>query len=673
MTIRTRLLLFVTLLMVTSIPGTAAVFAYGYWEAILERTQHNGMLLTRLLAQSISFNQQMPAVVEDLVSDAVLAQANMAAHLVRVAAQRQAPTQEINRSLQQVAAREDISEIWVTDAQGVPRYWSLPDIDAHFDIASGWTKQARFRPLLEGSKYSIVTDLMRHDVQDQGSYYVGVAMPDRSGMVLIARQLNQANEAANRLGIKRLMETVISSTIYSTSIDAIRLFDDELHPLSAASIKGLDENSALTASELALLEKALHSGAPATYFANHRFQDALFAENTLQVAGPVLGADGLPDGVILVNLSINIREQLRERIEIGIGLTIALLFMGLALALPLLQRVVEPLTRLTLQTQRLTVSNFVADAEMEQELTRISAGRRDEVAYLGGALRSMLATLQTYLADLRETTAAKERIEGELAAARSIQMGLLPRSFAVAAHCDLYARLEPAKAVGGDLFDFFLLDAQRLFFMIGDVSDKGVPAALFMAVTKTLFTSEAQRDASSASAIMQRVNCALCKNNPEGMFVTVFIGILDLSNGCILCSDGGHDAPLSLRQHGVEVLPKQGGMALGMFEEAQYRQWSVQLSAGEGLLIYTDGVSEAMNSAQELFGSQRLHQVLGALPPSSSALAITTEVVNAVHSFAADYPQSDDITVLVLRWQPERVSAAHDQSLLEMSANQHWQ
>ena len=662
MTLRGRLFLLVTLLIVTSIPATAAVFAYGYWQSILERTQDNGLLLARLLAQSISFNQQTPAVVDDLVSAATLAQANMIAHLIQIAQKHKASPRDINRSLQQVAAREEIAEIWVTDRQGVPRFWSLPDLEATLSIESGLTQQPAFRPVLEGRKYTVVTDLARRDLEGQEIYYVGVAMPDQNGMVLIARQPGRLNESINRIGLKRLMEAVVSSAL----IDTIRVFDYNFQPLAVASSKGVNDATALTSTERRLLEKALNTGAPASYLEHPQIYDALLGYTPLQVAAPVFGADGLPEGATLVNLSIDMRDSLQTLLAMGSGLTVLLLAVGLALALPFLNRVVQPLTRLTVQTHRLVERHFDADPEMEMELAQVSAGRRDEVAYLGGALRSMVATLKTYIVNLKETTAAKERIEGELAAARSIQMGMLPRDFTrqESAGYDLYAVLEPAKAVGGDLFDFFMLDDHRLFFLIGDVSDKGVPAALFMAVTKTLFTAEAQRDSTSVSRIMKRVNTALCQNNPEGMFVTVFAGILDLRSGAIVGSDGGHDPPLALRPGGVEVVKKQGGMALGIFTDAPYQEWTIPLAPGEGLAIYTDGVSEAMNAAGQMFGAQRLLDVLRELDQTCPAVAIAEGVMNAVRAFVGGHPQSDDITLLALRWVPRTF---HEPSLSSAS------
>jgi len=650
MTLRGRLFLFVTLLIVTSIPTTAAVFAYGYWQSILERTQNNGLLLARILAQSISFNRQAPAVMEDLVSTAVLAQANMIAHLIHIAQKYKAAPRDINRSLQQAAAREEIAEIWVTDRQGAPRFWSLPDLDATLGIKSGFTQQPVFHPVLEGRKYTVVTDLVRRDLEGREIYYAGVAMPDRNGMVLIARQPGRFNEAINRISLKRLMEAVVADAL----IDTIRVFDHALQPLAVASTQGVNAATVLNPTERRLLEAVLNTGAPASHLEHPQIYDALLGYTPLQVAAPVFGADGLPEGATLVNLSIDMRDSLQTLLAMGGGLTILLLAVGLALALPFLNRVVQPLARLTVQTHRLMERHFDADPEMEMELDQVSTGRRDEVAYLGGALRSMVTTLQTYIANLKETTAAKERIEGELAAARSIQMGLLPRNFTVpeSAGYDLYAVLEPAKAVGGDLFDFFMLDDHRLFFLIGDVSDKGVPAALFMAVTKTLFTTEVRRDSTSLGSVMERVNQALCQNNPEGMFVTIFSGILDVRTGAVVCSDGGHDAPLALRPGSVDMIEKTGGMALGVFTDALYQEWTIPLQPGEGLVIYTDGVSEAMSAEGRMFGAPRLRDVLHGLGSECSARAVTEGVMSAVRAFAGHYPQSDDITLLALRWVP---------------------
>jgi serine phosphatase RsbU (regulator of sigma subunit) len=660
MTLRRRLFLFVTLIIAIGVPSTAGVFAYVSWQSVLERTERDGTLVAQLLAQSISFLQQVPVAIQEIVGRDVQTQADIIAHLIQIARQRKTPTLEINQALRNIAANNGIPEIWVTDTRGTPTFWSLDDISATIGVDSGLTLRPVFRPLLEGHRFSVFTDLQVRNLDRRELYYGGVALPDRSGMVLIARQPGRVNQILNSIGLKRMIETVMSGAL----IDAIWVFDENLKPVIATSAAGIDQSTPLTATEHGVVEKVVRNSAPASYLENSGgLHDVLFGHARLYVAAPIFGVDGLPNGAALMSLPVDMRAELHSLLTIGGGLTVALLLLGMALALPFLNRIVRPLARLAVQTNRLVERDFNADQEIHEELRRVSENRHDEVGFLGGALYSMVTQLRTYIAELKETTAAKERIEGELSAARSIQMGMLPDSFALPDHaeCDLHAMLEPAKAVGGDLFDFFLLDERRLFILIGDVSDKGVPAALFMAVTKTLFSVEAQRDSTSVGRIMERVNAALCKNNPEGMFVTVFAGILDLLTGEIIYSDGGHERPLVLRRDGQPVLieKKRGGLVLGFDPDAVYEEDVIHLTPGEGLVIYTDGVTEAMNAKHEMFTVTRLSETLASVCCKVPARTIIDGVIGAVRAFVGGHPQSDDITLLALRWRgPADASAS---------------
>ena len=652
MTLRRRLFLFVTLIIAIGLPSAAGVFAYVSWQSILERTQRDGTLIAQLLAQSISFIRQVPFTIEEIVGKDVQAQADIVAQLTQIAIKRKAPKVEIDRALRNIAAQNDIPELWITDARGKPLFWSLDDIDASIGVDSGLTQQPALRPLLEGRKFSVFADLQRRKLDGHVLYYGGATLPDRHGMALVARLISADSQIVDSIGLKRMTETVMATAL----IDTIWVFDEALQPLVVTSSDGESKNRSLTATERDIIEKVVENGQPTSYLANSGVRNVLFGHALMYVAAPVFGADGLPNGATLMSLPINMQAEFHTLLTIGGGLTALLLLLGMALALPFLNRIVRPLVRLTIQTHRLVERNFNADEEMQAELQKVSEGRRDEVGYLGRALYSMITTLKTYIADLKETTAAKERIEGELSAARSIQMGMLPDDFVLPGHaeCDLYAMLEPAKAVGGDLFDFFLLDQNRLFILIGDVSDKGVPAALFMAVTKTLFAVEAQRDSSSVARIMERVNAALCKNNPETMFVTIFAGILDLRSGELTFSDGGHERPLILRRDGrPELIEKRrGGPFLGFAPEVAYEEEDViRLAPGEGLVIYSDGVSEAMNARQEQFTVARLSAALEPVCAQGSARTVIDGVMQAVRSFVGHYPQSDDITLLALRWQ----------------------
>ncbi len=275
---------------------------------------------------------------------------------------------------------------------------------------------------------------------------------------------------------------------------------------------------------------------------------------------------------------------------------------------------------------------------------------KDEVGQLSLSVDEMRLALKDYINDLTETTRARERIESELKIARSIQMNFLPKRFPPfpeRREFDIFAVLEPAKEVGGDLYDFFFLDDDHLFFSIGDVSDKGVPAALFMAVTKTLMKGIAEQRF-DLSEVLARVNVELCQGNESSMFVTLFCAVLDLRDGRLCFSNAGHNPPLLLRpdQDG-QWLALPPGLVLGGMEEAVYQTRELVLEPGDRLLLYTDGVTEAMNSEKKLFSEAGLLAQTGSEAPGDIRILVT-EVLESVHRFSAGAPQSDDITLLAL-------------------------
>lgn len=248
--------------------------------------------------------------------------------------------------------------------------------------------------------------------------------------------------------------------------------------------------------------------------------------------------------------------------------------------------------------------------------------------------------------------AAKARMQEELNVGRDIQQSMLPRVFPAfpdRKEIELYAVLEPALEIGGDLYDFFLLDQHRLCFVIGDVSGNGVPAALFMAMTKIMVKTRAASDPSPAS-IVTHVNDALSADNDSCMFVTLYLGILNLRDGTLVTTNAGHNPPLLKRGNGVfEWLTAQDGPLVGPMAGIAFKESSIQLEPGDELFLYTDGVTEAENRRRELFGKDRLHAVL----ERSRAVSVVDrlgEVMQAVRVFAGDAPQADDITMLGLRY-----------------------
>jgi sigma-B regulation protein RsbU (phosphoserine phosphatase) len=291
----------------------------------------------------------------------------------------------------------------------------------------------------------------------------------------------------------------------------------------------------------------------------------------------------------------------------------------------------------------------IAQGNLDIELPQPSSN--DEIAALTHSFIEMKVALKAYIADLAATTAAKERIESELKIARAIQMSFLPKCFPPFPRkdaLDIYAALEPAREIGGDFYDFFLLTEDHLFFTIGDVSGKGIPAALFMAVTKTLIKG-ITRDGIELSEVIRRVNLELCHENDAMMFTTVFCGILDFTSGELRYTNAGHLPPLLVRQgNDAEWLKIPEGTALGVDEEARYRTEMTTLEPGDSVILYTDGVTEAMNAEYQMYSSARLYATVGLSPMESSEKCVC-DIFDSVNAHASGTPQSDDITVLTVR------------------------
>lgn len=250
---------------------------------------------------------------------------------------------------------------------------------------------------------------------------------------------------------------------------------------------------------------------------------------------------------------------------------------------------------------------------------------------------------------LAEEAAARRVEDHELALAHDIQMAMLPRRFPQRSELEMAAALIPARAVGGDLYDF-LLDGDSLWFIVADAAGKGVSAALFMAVTRTLFRAMAHGDATVGS-VVSRMNAELARDNERQFFVTALVGRLDLRSGALAYVSAGHPPPLWATAAGVTALDAaEGGMALGIVEDAVYHEGRVSVAAEEVLLLFTDGATDAISATGELFSDGRFHDRFAA-SAARPAAEIVASLVDAVNGFAAGAPQEDDITLLALRYK----------------------
>jgi serine phosphatase RsbU (regulator of sigma subunit) len=276
-------------------------------------------------------------------------------------------------------------------------------------------------------------------------------------------------------------------------------------------------------------------------------------------------------------------------------------------------------------------------------------------AMLGITLTEVQGQRRALRRQLDAEREAMARVAGELQAARRIQMGILPAPADVLHGDDrigIYAVVEPARIVGGDLYDFFRLDEDRLFFLVGDVSGHGVAGSLFMAVTKALCKSAALRRSGDLGAMMRESNAEISRDNPESLFVTVWAGLLDARTGQLEYCNAGHEPAWLLGPDGsaTQPLTEGGGPPLCVIEDFAYATGSHRMHPGETICLVTDGVTEAINKTGQLYGRKRLEAVLAATPPSASVREVGEAIGQGVVRFAAGAEPSDDLTVLVVRW-----------------------
>jgi len=332
------------------------------------------------------------------------------------------------------------------------------------------------------------------------------------------------------------------------------------------------------------------------------------------------------------------------RLERRLGLLAVLGAGALALVVVLVARsITRPLVRLAGATRA------VAAGRLDAELPEVSS--RDEVGQLNASFREMQVALQQYVEEVKRQAAASERLGSELRIAREIQVALVPKASELNVErlrCDVFGVLEPAQDVGGDLFDILPRGQSELVFAIGDVSGKGIPAALYMAVANTIFKAAA-RDLQYPDQILGRVNRELLAEGGADMFVTMLCGVLDTRSGRVSLSSGGHTSPVLVPRGGrPRLLTECAGTVLGVSDAIAFQRIDLRLERGDSLLLYTDGVTEAEDPRQQFFGEERLlAEIAGGA--GGDARELVKGVSRSVAEFADGSPPADDIAILALR------------------------
>lgn len=300
----------------------------------------------------------------------------------------------------------------------------------------------------------------------------------------------------------------------------------------------------------------------------------------------------------------------------------------------------QPITEFTYAALNIAQGNFnasIPDVHTEDEIKRL----HDSLHYLESSVNK-------YIKELKATTSANQRFESELGIANNIQMAMLPHIFPKRTDIDLYAALKPAKEVGGDLYDFFIRDEQ-LFFAVGDVSGKGVPAALFMAITRAAFRFISSMGL-RVEEIVNRINNSFSEGNEQGMFVTLFVGKIDLRTLRMEYCNAGHNPIVIVSPSGAaSYLKAKPNLAAGLFSDFPYQGESLQLEKGSRLLIYTDGVTEAENRAKEQYGEQRLLDFASSQPGDVPSRVFVAALAERLLGFTDGAEQNDDITMMAIK------------------------
>lgn len=377
---------------------------------------------------------------------------------------------------------------------------------------------------------------------------------------------------------------------------------------------------------------------------------------------PVKNSEGKVSAILCVERPM---EQLtsgrREYLENVVLATLVLMVVSCAcLAIYIKRQFAKPIEKISKEATRFAKEPSPSDNSKFENISEIR-----EVRALADSIGKMERDTLRYMEELTQATAERERMAVELSLAATIQTNMLPSTFPPYPNrrdFDIYASMNAAKEVGGDFYDFYLLDDDRLAFLVADVSGKGIPAALFMMRAKMTIKALAESGA-EVHDILTKANEKLCEKNEAGMFVTAWLGIVDMKTGTLSYANAGHNPPLLKHQQGTfEYLQARPNFILAGMEGVSYRKNEIHLLPGDELFLYTDGVTEATNQSQELFGESRLQEALNGVAEETVESRCKT-VKHAIDRFVGDAEQFDDITMLSVRFQ----SFQNDESIITQS------
>lgn len=440
------------------------------------------------------------------------------------------------------------------------------------------------------------------------------------------------------------------SVPYMEVNDAVYVFDIALDGENLSLINKLGDHSGVS-DVYDITTGVMKTGKTAT---NPRITTGQFGY-LLSAYAPLKNSEDETVAVVGVDVDMEmvLRQIITQSLQLLLLMTGVIMLFVLAALLITNRNVVLPIKRLSEH-----MSAFDKNAAT-LELAPFTTKSQDEIGVMAQSFNAMAENIKEYVENLRVVTADKQRIATELNVANTIQNSMLPRMFPYPPdrrEFSVYATMEPAKSVGGDFYDFYVLHGPEatgthLVFVIADVSGKGIPAALFMAITQSLLKTRAMQGETPA-CIFASVNDQLCQNNDAGMFVTAYMGLLELATGKLTVANAGHNPPLLRHRDGTyEWLKHKSGFVLAGMEHMKYTDIELQLEIGDRLFLYTDGVTEALNPEQALYGEKRLEDTLNNSDKTPmGVMQLLPYIKESIDTFADGAEQADDVTMLALDW-----------------------
>ena len=651
MTLSRRLIITVAASVGVAIIGVALAMGLLARDALIEQAEDQARLVAGLIASEANRAEHTADEIDRMIVGQMEAQALAIARRLDNHAHETEDEDALGIYFAKLTADSVVDDVWLLDEAGTPLVRAVEGLsqsDAP-DLASAGIDPRVVEALVSGRRFSVAFQSMPPKGLEKPIRYVGVRAGTRES-VLVGTLAADTGGPGDVIGI----DAALDSLAGREAVQSIWVVNDLLHLIGMATFGGRDVSeaeAALSAEDQDLATRALGIDGAVSYLGEH----------ALHVAAPILDRGGVATGAAVIHMQRDHLDQLfADHIKYGLIVAAAAFAIGSLIAAFSARRIVQPVTALTTAAAEVDTDTLSFAPETLDPV----AVRRDELGTLVRVFQNMVRQVQAreeYLESMvrartRELEAsnaqlekAKERMESELKIAHALQGAILPKTLPENPTYSGHAVMTPAREMGGDFYDFFTLDDGRLSVVMADVSGKGVPAAFFMAIARTVMRAAAARHPTPGPCL-EEVNDAICEQNPQDLFVTLFYGILNPETGEFVYANAGHNPPYVVQHPGaVSALPMTGGMAVGVMPGLPYAEDAVNLAPGDTMFLYTDGITEAMNVDDEEFTEARLEEVLAEgrdLPVDSILENVTSAVVN----FAAGAEQSDDITCIVLRY-----------------------